>query len=262
MTPRPTTLASPAIAAGHLPTDFASEWRAFVQFIRKPRLPAANHPQKRFALVGTLRMVLIDYGLMFTLMLVASAVVVTGWEMPESNFGDLPIDAAFVALAVLVAPISEEFIFRGWLTARPAMVWAVGALLVGAGLAMIVPGTGLADGYGSVLIGGIVIGTILVALGLLFALRNRATYAWPPGLFTCLFWASTLAFALVHMVNYEQGAALALVPLVLPQFIGGAVFGYVRVHYGLWASILAHALHNGAVLALVASASAREMAPA
>ena len=42
---------------------------------------------------------------------------------------------------------------------------------------------------------------------------------------------------------------------VLPQFVIGAILGYTRVTYGLWASILLHALHNGAFISLVLLAS-------
>ena len=35
----------------------------------------------------------------------------------------------------------------------------------------------------------------------------------------------------------------------------GAILGYTRVTYGLWASILLHALHNGAFISLVLLAS-------
>ena len=47
----------------------------------------------------------------------------------------------------------------------------------------------------------------------------------------------------------------SLLPLVLPQFVIGAILGYTRVTYGLWASILLHALHNGAFISLVLLAS-------
>ena len=48
--------------------------------------------------------------------------------------------------------------------------------------------------------------------------------------------------------------AMAL-PLVLPQLVTGTMLGYLRVHYGLWASIMLHALNNGAFISLVLLAS-------
>jgi membrane protease YdiL (CAAX protease family) len=37
--------------------------------------------------------------------------------------------------------------------------------------------------------------------------------------------------------------------------VTGTILGYTRVHYGLWASVLLHMLHNGAIIALVLAAS-------
>ena len=56
----------------------------------------------------------------------------------------------------------------------------------------------------------------------------------------------TLIFALAHIFNYELEAnQYWMTPiLVLPQMLLGLMLGYVRVKYGLWASILAHAMNN------------------
>ena len=64
-----------------------------------------------------------------------------------------------------------------------------------------------------------------------------------------------LAFSLVHLFNFPADQLAMALPLVLPQFVIGAILGYTRVTYGLWASILLHALHNGAFISLVLLAS-------
>ncbi|MBL4718020.1 MAG: CPBP family intramembrane metalloprotease, partial [Erythrobacter sp.] len=65
------------------------------------------------------------------------------------------------------------------------------------------------------------------------------------------FWLSTLAFASVHLFNFPAEDMAMALPLVLPQFATGTMLGYLRVHYGLWASVLLHLLHNGAFISLV-----------
>ena len=77
-----------------------------------------------------------------------------------------------------------------------------------------------------------------------------AALGWP-----ALFWLSTLGFSLVHLTNFPADQLATALPLVLPQFVTGTILGYARVHYGLWASVLLHMLHNGAIIALVLAAS-------
>ena len=81
---------------------------------------------------------------------------------------------------------------------------------------------------------------------------------WFTGAFPLFFWFATLAFALVHIANFEFGGSWSslamLLPLVLPQFILGMMLGYVRVRFALWAAILLHAAHNATALSLAAIA--------
>ena len=85
-------------------------------------------------------------------------------------------------------------------------------------------------------------------------LRKRAAWEWFTRAFPLFFWLSTASFALVHLLNYSEGSLATLLPLVLPQFIAGSIFGYARVTYGLWASMLLHVLHNGALVGGIALA--------
>ena len=85
----------------------------------------------------------------------------------------------------------------------------------------------------------------------LYTCVEERPFRWFAAAFPVVFWLVTLAFALVHLANYTDGTLLILLPLVIPQFIAGALFGYARVHYGLWAAMLLHAMHNGTAVALV-----------
>lgn len=72
--------------------------------------------------------------------------------------------------------------------------------------------------------------------------------------YSLFFYLNAAAFALIHMTNFQSiDVPLWVVPLiVLPQFIAGLYFGYIRVkNGGLFWSIAMHALHNGILLAPV-----------
>lgn len=65
-----------------------------------------------------------------------------------------------------------------------------------------------------------------------------------------LFWLLTIAFALVHITNYD----FDIIPIwayplmVLPQFITGILLGIVRIRFGLRYSIILHSAFNFVLL--------------
>ena len=100
------------------------------------------------------------------------------------------------------------------------------------------------------LLGGISIGVVL-AIALAFWLRHRPQMPFFARHFTWFYFAGALLFASAHLLNYSQGMALILIPLVVPQLIAGLIFGYARVTYGLWSDMALHMLHNAALIGLV-----------
>lgn len=68
-----------------------------------------------------------------------------------------------------------------------------------------------------------------------------------------LFHGSSLAFAAIHLHNFNLGqtAAWLLPLLVLPQWLTGMVLGWLRVRYGIGAAVRLHALFNAGPLLLV-----------
>ena len=196
------------------------------------------------------RMFALDVLLMGALVLVAGAVMATGFELPETALAEMEI-TPFLAIAVIVgAPLVEETGFRGWLSGRPGHVLALLILIAGI---LVTTQTDLTRSdapinYKAI---GAFLATLVGAITALVVLRKRGPMVWFQRLFPLFFWASTLAFACIHLFNFSEGAIWVLLPLVLPQFILGAILGYLRVHYGLWSSMLLHALHNGTALGLV-----------
>jgi len=149
----------------------------------------------------------------------------------------------FVTGALLFAPIGEELVFRAGLR-QTLYTLAIGPALLILAIAPWVRVTFIA------LAGWVLIalaarhwlaGSVFRRIGARFAFGRRfiANYTW-------VFWAYTLAFALMHVGNWvSTGPRAALLPLmVLPQFIAGIALGYVRLRDGLRSSMLLHFMIN------------------
>jgi membrane protease YdiL (CAAX protease family) len=74
--------------------------------------------------------------------------------------------------------------------------------------------------------------------------------------FKYVFYGLTLIFGFYHITNFEISTTILLLSpiLVAPQISVGTLLGFIRVRFGLWWSILLHALYNllliGPILAL------------
>ena len=168
-----------------------------------------------------------------------------GLPAPEA-FGAVP-KAWLLPLVVLIAPLGEEIVFRGWLTGRVRALWLLGcALAAGALLAMVsyhvaeVPAS-----FGVVAIG------LIAPIGW-WLLRRRGVPGWFEAVFPMLVWLSVVVFGLLHLTNYPQ-FSWALLPMILPQLWAGLVLTYARMRIGLLASILIHAAANGIAISLALS---------
>ncbi len=149
-----------------------------------------------------------------------------------------------VPAVVLVFPLLEEALFRGWLTGRPRALWLLAMAVLGAALlgAVSLHWQETAASLGAV-------ATVPAALAGWFVLRRRTDPPrWFAAAFGAWFYLSVLVFGLMHMANYHS-ASLIVLPMVLPQLWAGLVFGYLRMRHGLIASALAHAAGNAATLA-------------
>ena len=202
------------------------------------------------ALVGVLRLYAIDFAAMTVLAILAMLAVAAGFEIPANQFDGLELDAYWIAAIVIGSPLTEELIFRGWLSGRPGHVLATAILLGGA---FVATQTDLASSAAAINYRAIGLGlaTLVAAVAAIVLLRRRPPLRWFARGFPVIFWLVALAFAAIHLTNYTEGALWVLAPLVIPQFVVGTLLGYARVQFGLWAAILLHALHNGTAVAVV-----------
>jgi len=181
----------------------------------------------------------------------AGLVVIGGVLIVWQRAFQVPAPEAFrgysgpvLALAViLLAPVGEESLFRGWLTGRPRALWLLGMALL-AGLMLVAVQVHWHDQVASI---GFVAVVIAALVGWLVLRRRVDPPRWFGRGFAVWFYASVAVFALAHMANYPR-LSWTLVPMVMPQMWAGLVFGYLRMRRGLIASILAHACGNAAAL--------------
>lgn len=88
-------------------------------------------------------------------------------------------------------------------------------------------------------------------LGLFYQYRSLVQEVWSKA-FRWVFYLFALIFALVHVSNYDfsqQHVVLWQIPLlVIPQFLAGLTFGYVRISMGFLNGVAMHAAYNAVFL--------------
>lgn len=138
-----------------------------------------------------------------------------------------------VLIAVLIAPFLEEMAFRYFLR-RPSVAWWLVPLIMAAFL------LGVNDLSRSLY------GLTFILL-LLHQRYGKINYVlarfWKKHL-GVFFYLSVLVFGLMHLYNFSGQIGLLHVLLVLPQLSAGLVLGYIRMSYGIGASIFAHCVYN------------------
>ena len=214
-------------------------------FLTRPRLPERASGPGIAVLREVGRLYLLDIAIMAVLAVVALLVVTVGFDLPANQLEGLEFDAETIALIVIGAPVFEELAFRSWLSGRPGHILAL--IVVAGGLIAAIT----FDDTRPIVAMVLAFASLIAGAMLLYWGRLRGPMRWFAAAFPVIFYLATLAFALVHLFNYTEGALYVLLPLVVPQFVAGALFGYARVQYGLWAAILLHALHNGGAVLLI-----------
>lgn len=221
------------------------EWTNFATFAKRPRLPEAIAGVSGSGFARVLRMLALDIAVMLGLISIALIVIAAGVDLPKTALADLELDMELILLAVIAAPAIEEIGFRGWLSGKPGHIAAVALGVAG------IAASALLGGDGPAVAALFVFAAFVLAIVLLVLLRKRGPLDFFRRFFPFFFWASTAGFALMHLFNFDSGAAYVLLPLVLPQFVLGTIAGYLRVTVGLWGAILLHVLHNGLAIGAV-----------
>jgi membrane protease YdiL (CAAX protease family) len=149
---------------------------------------------------------------------------------------------------LLLAPVLEELVYRGWLTGRIAALrfaaygFAAEAIFVAA---LFVP----PDMAVTLALAGVAVALAGLVHWSLTRDRDTAVPEWFTRHFHWFVWGSTLLFGLMHLGNYEPLAHPLGVLVVLPQTIGGLLLAYTRTRLGLGAAMAHHAAYNAVFLA-------------
>jgi membrane protease YdiL (CAAX protease family) len=173
--------------------------------------------------------------------------LISAWQsrfalpLPDA-FGKLP-GGWLVPITVLIAPVLEEAIFRGWQTGRPRALWLLGCFAAFVALVM------AAKALAPLVLAGLLLGLVLAAAGGWWVLRRRAVPAAYRVAYPGVFWIVALLFAGVHLTNYPS-ASLLSAPMVLPQLWAALLLGFTRQRLGLSAAMIQHAVANGASMVL------------
>lgn len=239
-----------------MPLRFKHELRDFWRFLRRPTL-GPRLPGRRGG-----NAVAADWlpGVSFKRMLQWAAFL---WVINLFVFGPIAVRAADTLSAqhrldihnlpwaqiLLWAPLIEEVVFRYGLRRIMHALWVVPASIW-----IMFQGP---VGYAVLLFCAVL---LVCWKPMLHAGRKslRVTTPWRwsrfyRGAFPWVFHASCLAFALLHLYNFQLlDAEPWLLPLlVLPQWATGIVLGWVRVRHGMGGSVLLHALFNAGPLVMV-----------
>lgn len=163
---------------------------------------------------------------------------------------ELPVSLATdVFTGLLLAPVVEEALFRGWMRGQLAALrfavygFAAFGLFAVSVIAPAQFATPLAVAAAALAFAG------LIHWGIT-AQRDTAVPAWFTRHFGWFVWSSTLLFGLIHLGNYEPLMHPLGVLVVLPQTIGGLLLAYTRTRLGLSAAIAHHAAYNAVYLTL------------
>ncbi|MEO0441023.1 MAG: CPBP family glutamic-type intramembrane protease [Pseudomonadota bacterium] len=216
----------------------------FVRFVRAPVLRSADWPAPGnpgdliWLFVVNCLIVVCLAAILFPAMLLFN--VEMSGDM--SNLFDRPV-WQILAIVVVVGPIMEELIFRLWLTGLPRLVVPLGGLIAAVAGAQLLQQPDLTDTKSASIL---IIGALLAVALLIATIRvwKRPAPGWYVRIFPLVFWSQALLFGFVHVFNYAGENPAALLPFVLPQLVGGLVWGYARIRHGWWANIIMHMAYN------------------
>ena len=217
-----------------------------LRFALRPTPYASRHPWNAALVIALASVFALDLAVDS-----AAMALIEAWDAKE-GFLPVPLEAEGswgeeLFQALLLAPLLEEALYRGWLTGRVAALRfaAFGFAAEACFIASLWAG---AAWEGALAAAGAGIALAGFVQWLVTRERDGAVPAWFTRHFAVLVWGSSLLFAAIHLGNYEPLAHPLGVLVVTPQLIGGLLLAYVRTRLGLRAAIMHHAAYNALFL--------------
>lgn len=149
--------------------------------------------------------------------------------------------SVMVAL-LLLGPLIEEFIFRGWLsgTWRSMLATVLTLFVVYGGSSLLTPWIGTNSTLKSLLL-------LAVAVAAIWAtspLDDGARLPFFGKLFPFIFWGQGIAFGALHFQNLTTPSPALATLSIMPLILCGWLWGYARLRLGVGWAILLHAAYN------------------
>jgi hypothetical protein len=224
---------------------FVPTLRDFGQFLRHPAIIEAREEVKVSVKAKiAVQLFVISFLLATGLGLLALPIILMSNAAPGDQItAVLNSSALTMVLAVVVlGPLIEEGMFRGWLSGTSRAIVGTAVLLV------VVYG-------GSILITHL-LGEIGAAKQVILFIAGVATLcAFSPldrgfripgfeRIFPVLFWGQGVAFGALHLQNVNSDSWAVSVVATLPLMACGLIWGYARMRLGLAWAVLLHATYN------------------
>ena len=215
-------------------------------FLKRPTLDHLTEHFKQNPKQVIYYLLIFDFMLMLPLSGFLGMLGIEDMDHKIEDLADNPL--ALAGMAILAAPIIEEAIFR------LPMKYSYARILIAVGLAFTIVATVVTEEVTLGIMAAIILGSMAIFHFLDqqtdLQLNKKIKPLWAEYFFLP-FWLLTLAFAALHLTNFNDSLPWHLAPfLVLPQFVLGAIIGYVRTGYGFAYAVLFHALHNGVLVGL------------
>ncbi|WP_260926575.1 CPBP family intramembrane glutamic endopeptidase [Novosphingobium sp. 9] len=217
--------------------------RELAAFLRRPRLLAPEGLRSAAGWRAFVPLLALHLIVLLLVLLPLSIVAQKGLGLDAPDAFDKISAGWLLPITLLIAPVIEEMLFRGWQTGRPRALWLLlCAILGGAAL------YGSTHGLAPLAAAGVLLLSVVAGLvGWLVLRRKSAPVAGFAAAFPAIYWIVALLFAGAHLMNYAAPKPLTAV-LVLPQLWAGIMLGFTRQRLGLPASMLQHILANGSVI--------------
>lgn len=151
---------------------------------------------------------------------------------------------------LLLAPLIEEPLHRGWLTGRRAALRFAAFGCAALSLFLVGYAVGTDGGRLIALLGVATAFVGLVHWGLTRH-RDTAVPAWFIAHFRWMVWGSAVIFGLIHLGRFTALTGPLGVLVVAPLMVGGTLLAYTRTRLGLRAAIVQHAAYNSALVVAI-----------
>ncbi len=224
--------------------SWLSTIKALASFMSDPKLASTSHRNAQSKVTTALWLFVISMLVTAASAFAALPFVLTSQSSVGgglSNALDQPVVNAIIAIVVL-GPLAEEMIFRGWLTGTWRALIGTAAFI---GLFYL--GPPCAKDFISVSILTLQLSCAALGLAIMYGLTSSKPHAPIRGferLFPLIFWGQGIVFGVLHFRNLYSDSIVVPSLMTLTTVVCGWLWGYARVVLGLPAALVLHMAYN------------------